>query len=180
MKKYLLFFSTLLLSLALAHPALAKKRKQPFEDLNEAQKRARLIYDLKQLDPAIVDVTPSRIRNEDEKFFKIQWMPALTLKKGTSREKQHEIAAKLTQYIVAFQGGVPTKNRDAGTIGFFDGENDWTPEVKNVIYRLTPINRKRSEIDVWTQIAFRDRYGRLSCCQPGARIGRIEGTQFKY
>ncbi|PJA21908.1 MAG: hypothetical protein COX62_01135 [Deltaproteobacteria bacterium CG_4_10_14_0_2_um_filter_43_8] len=142
---------------------------------NEMLKK-KLIKEMKQLDAAIVDVRPARVYEASQPKFVTRWTPALTLKPGTSLERQTQIAKKAVAYVTRFQDGVLTDKVEGGIIVFFEGKN-WEPEIGNIGY-LVP-DSKANSLPVKIYLRTKDEQGRSSCCTMGEQIGVIENNRFK-
>lgn len=134
---------------------------------------ARLVSGIKAISPAITQVRASSVRENARTKFKIQWMPALTLKKGLDAKQQQELAKSVAKFVVDFQGGVPTDGILGGVLAFFEGEG-WTPELGQVIYKVAEDGS--GKIAVWTEKNIIDKEtNNVSCCDPGSLIGKISG-----
>lgn len=145
------------------------------------QLSVQLVQEVKQLDPAIINVRPAvTIAHQPEQY--VSWTPVAILKKGTSESKQKEIALKLADYTVKFHykhEGTITMGSDSlgGILAFFEGEN-WQPMIGHLAYRV--IKRKPLLLDVYLSARARNADGSLSdsCCELGDKIGTVENGKF--
>jgi len=135
----------------------------------------KLVKEVGALDENIISVRPGREKEPTLGGFNIQWMPAVTIKRGTKLSQQEVIAKKLARYIVDFQGGVPTKGVHGGMIAFIEGKG-WYPKLHTVSYKIT--KREPLTIEVWTGYQKPNKHGTATCCKPGKQIGTIKNNKF--
>lgn len=145
------------------------------------QLSVQLVQEVKQIDPAIIDVRAGvTISSAPEEY--VSWNPVIVLQKGTSESKQKEIALKLADYVVQFHykhEGKITMGSDSlgGIFAFFEGQ-DWKLMIGDVAYRV--IKRKPLLLDVYLSVRSRKADGSLSdsCCELGDKIGTVENGKF--
>lgn len=138
---------------------------------NEDANAARLVREMKALDPAIVSVRDARTKEMALPRFKIKWSPAITLKKGTSLEAQKKIVVKVADYVVRFQGGVGTDGVLGGIIAFIEGDG-WDPQIGQISYKVG------SQVSVYADTRIANGDGSFSCCDDGEKIGTVRGDRF--
>lgn len=136
---------------------------------------AKLVNGIKNLDPAIVAVRPAHVIENSQPVFKVQWNPAVTLKKDTPIELQKTIAKKVADFVVKFQGGVLTDGVYGGMLAFLEGE-DWHPQIGQVAYKVDFNNQSKVEVVADLNIINED--GSVSCCDEGEVIGYVVGNKF--
>lgn len=134
-----------------------------------------LVIGIMSLDPAIVAVRPASVREPARPHFPIVWTPAVTLRDKTSVEAQLAIAQRVADFVVKFQGGVPTVDVMGGVIAFVEGEG-WNPEIGQVFYR---VESPRASAEVWVGVRTVGEGGNISCCDDVGRIGTITGNRFQ-
>lgn len=158
----------LMLAACLCTLATAKARGQS-GDAAESD----LVTAVMSIDPAIVAVRPARTIDNSQPTIKVQWNPAITLKKNTPPAQQLTIAQKVAAFVVEFQGGVATHDVMGGILAFIEGESGWTPMYGQVSYK----------IEGGRITAYADKYiiegANISCCDDGPAIGTIVGSKMK-
>ena len=142
---------------------------------SDQELKVQLKREVLALDSAIISVRTSRAIEPSLSKFKIQWMPTVTIRRGTSLKSQRLIAKKLANYVVNFQGGVKIDGVHGGMLGFFEG-NNWYPKIKQVAYKI--VGRKPLKINVWAEFQALNEHGTATCCEGGVKIGSIKNNQF--
>lgn len=130
-----------------------------------------LVIGVMSLDPAVIAVRPARTEGGSQPGMKIQWSPAITLKKNTSPAQQLNIAQNVAAYVVEFQGGVLTQDVLGGMLVFIEGEAGWTPIYGQVGYKI-----ENGKIAVWADKNIIDG-NNVSCCDDGVMIGTVSGAK---
>lgn len=136
-----------------------------------ASAESDLVIGVMSLDPAITAVRPARTEGGSQPGFKIQWSPAITLKKDTPPSLQLEIAQKVAAFVVDFQGGVMTQGVMGGLLAFIEGEAGWTPVYGQVGYKI-----EKGKVAVWADKNIIDGTN-VSCCDEGLMIGTVAGAK---
>jgi hypothetical protein len=174
-------------SVSLAAPA------QESADDQEALLVARVVREMRALDPAIQAVRPGRVHERARTGFELLWSPSLTLKPGTSLARQKQVARKAAAYVVELQGGVPIDTH-GGILCFLEGDG-WYPEIGTVAYRhiregfredyARPMREQLQRvpptaIEVRLDLRQKDAQGRPKgvCCDEGEMIGTIVDKRF--
>lgn len=169
--KHFKYLCVILIAL-LASVQVCAAKTSPYDERELVKK---LVKEVGALDENIIAVRPGREKELTLGGFNIQWMPAVTIKRGTKLSRQEAIAKKLARYIVDFQGGVPTKDVHGGMIAFIEGKG-WYPKLHTVSYKVT--KRKPLTIEVWTGYQKPNKHGTATCCTPGKQIGTIKNDKF--
>lgn len=130
-----------------------------------------LVTGVMSIDPAITAVRPARTEGSSQPGMKIQWSPAITLKKNTPPAQQLVIAQKVAAFVVEFQGGVLTQDVMGGMLVFIEGEAGWTPIYGQVGYKI-----ENGKVAVWADKNIIDGTN-VSCCDEGLVIGTVTGAK---
>lgn len=153
--------------MALVGSAYAGKAKGK----SSASAESDLVIGVMSLDDAITAVRPAHTVENSQPVFKIQWSPAITLKKETPPDRQLEIAQKVAAFVVDFQGGVLTKGVMGGMLVFIEGETGWTPLYGQVGYKV-----EKGKVAVWADKNIVEGTS-VSCCDEGLMIGTVVGAK---
>lgn len=167
MARYLKLVVICLAVMVVAGSASAGKAKGK----SGAAAESDLVMGVMSLDPAITAVRPARTEGGSQPGFKIQWSPAITLKKDTPPPQQLEIAQKVAAFVVDFQGGVMTQDVMGGLLVFIEGEAGWTPVYGQVGYKI-----EKGKVAVWADKNIIDGTN-VSCCDEGLMIGTVAGAK---
>lgn len=149
-----------------AHAGKAKAKGQS-SDAAESD----LVTGVMSIDAAITAVRPARTVENAQPVIKVQWSPAITLKKNTPPDQQLAIAQKVAAFVVDFQGGVATHEVMGGILVFIEGESGWTPTYGQVAYKI-----ENGRVTVWADKYIIDGTN-ISCCDEGPMIGTITGNK---
>ncbi len=130
-----------------------------------------LVMGVMSVDPAVIAVRPARTVDNSQPVVKVQWSPAITLKKNTPPAQQLTIAQKVAAFVVEFQGGVATHDVMGGLLAFIEGEAGWTPMYGQVSYKV-----ENGKVAVWADKTIINGLN-VSCCDEGLMIGTVSGAK---